>query len=259
MLTMLAVIGLAVEAVTPAAGGPAPGVKVLVSFEWEEFAPKVGRSMVIGKPIQGPPKRGFRAERLKSLEKVGPEGFQIFYPKSSRDHAGPIMVRRYATEGEFAWKCKWTEREWRWRLGQLKRKWPGPWPPHEPLYDVYDHFFQRECQLYRKEWRFADWRGYARLRFDVRAEGAPLTLGVRLRDGSGPLVRGKPTGLRTIAARFTIPADQTVTCDEDGNWQVGPVYTRHLLFGRADKYTIVAEELDDQGHVKSRASIQLTR
>lgn len=190
------------------------GVRLLIGFEWDEYAANVGRGMVIGQPVEGPAASGFRATRIEKLGDVGPEGFQLFFPKSSRDHTGAKVLRKFATQGNFAWLCPWTDSQWKWHLQESKSKSPGAWPAHEPYYSVTDHFYQRESQLHKQEWgKLDDWSGYERLRFDVHSVGASLTLGVRVRDGQGPLVRGKPSGVRTPAALFTVPADQTVTCD----------------------------------------------
>ena len=202
--------------VTPLAA-EAADVKLIRGFEWEEFAPKVSRTFILGVPIPGAAKSGFRAEPLKKLAAVGPEGFQIFSRRSSRDHGGLKMVRQHVTQGAFAMAFAAHNIEmgsWR-RLEQaLKKKYPPPWPAHEPLYDPHDHWFQRMAQVFVGRWpKGVDWSGYDQLRFDVIVIGQPLTLGVRVRDGSGPRVRGKPTGVRTGLGLFDVPADKTVTVD----------------------------------------------
>jgi len=83
-----------------------------------------------------------------------------------------------------------------------------------PGYDRRDWYYQRFCHVWQKNWtKTTDWSGYERLRFDVHAEGQPVTLGVRVRDGIGPRINAGPTGVKTAIGRFVVPADQTVTCD----------------------------------------------
>ncbi|MCG3179650.1 MAG: hypothetical protein BIFFINMI_01991 [Phycisphaerae bacterium] len=191
-----------------------PTVRLLAGFEWDEFVPQIGRDMVLGEPIDKPPEPGFRAKRYEKVTDVGPEGFQVFYPRSSRDHNGQKVVRAHATQGQFAWLCPWNAQQWQWHVTESTSKAPGAWPTHEPWYSVTDHFYQRESQLYDRNWdKLDDWSAYDRLRFDITSVGAPLTIGVRVRDGQGPPVRGKPSGLRTPAVLFDLPADKTVTVD----------------------------------------------
>ncbi|MFO7900856.1 MAG: hypothetical protein R6V58_17565 [Planctomycetota bacterium] len=208
-LVVAALVGLVAPAVS--AG---ESVRLLAGFEWEQFHGKLGRRGIIGQPHPKPPAPRWRATAIEKLEDVGEAGFMIFARKSSRDWPGTWVVRTHATQGHFAWKCRVTDSRWRYIAAQTKKKYPGPWPAHEPAYDPQDHFLQRECQLWKQGWKgFRDWSGFERLRFDVTAVGAPIRLGFRVRDGSGPLVRGKPTGIRTGLAVFQVPAGKTVCCD----------------------------------------------
>ncbi len=191
-------------------------VKLLAGFEWEEYDGKLPRFHYLGKPHIGTVEPGWEGEKIERLEDVGADGFMIMdgEPAHSRHHPGAWMVRSHATQGRFAWKCTLTLERWAWMLAETTKKWPGAWPPHEPAYGVYEHFFQRECQLWRQEWKEAtDWSGYVRLRFDVTSLGASLMLGIRVRDGIGPPIGAGPTGIRTALGLFTVPGDETVTCD----------------------------------------------
>jgi len=214
MLRFILCVGLA-AALCPAARA-GEKVRLLAGFEWGEYAGKLPRWHYLGKPyLKSPPPR-WKGEKIEKLADVGPDGFMIFdgAPSHSRHHTGPLMVRTHATQGAFAWKCRWSATRWSWIKAQSKSKSPGAWPTSEIGYDVQDHFFQRECQLWKQAWRrLTDWSGFERFRFDVTAVGAPVMLGFRVRDGAGPLVRGKPTGIRSGLAVFIIPADKTVTCD----------------------------------------------
>ena len=207
---------VALIAALASAGYAGEKVRLLAGFEWEEYFGKLPRWHYIGKPFLKyvPPR--WKGERIKKVEDVGEDGFQIMdgAPSHSRHHTGTLMVRKHATQGRFAWKCRLSATRWAWVRTQLKRKWPGAWPPHEAAYDVQDHFFQRECQLWKQGWRnTSDWSGFERLRFDVTSVGAPLKLGFRVRDGSGPRINPGPTGIRTAAVVFTVPANKPVTCD----------------------------------------------
>jgi len=191
-------------------------IRVLRGFEWEEYAGKLPRWHYIGKPHLDEPGPGWKGEPIAKLDDVGPDGFQVIdaTPSASRQYPRELMVRAHATQGQFAWKCTWPASRWAWAVAQLKEKFPGPWPVHETGYDPQDYLFQRELQLWRQGSEPpADWSGFDRLRFDVTAVGAPVRLGFRVRDASGPKLPPGPTGLRTALAAFDIPADQTVTCD----------------------------------------------
>ncbi len=193
------------------------GVRVLVGFEWEDFQDgtiAMDRREFLGEPHTEGPAPGWRGTEIEKLEDVGPDGFMVISRRSSRDWPQSWMVRTHATQGQFAWRCRWTEARWNYIAAQLKREHPGPWPARESIYDAHDHFFQRETQLWRQDWAgLTDWSGFERLRFEVTAVGQPVKVGVRVRDGSGPRVRNRPTGIRTEVAVFVIPADRTVTCD----------------------------------------------
>jgi hypothetical protein len=209
---LVALTALAVSAVCAA-----EDEKLLAGFEWEEFAAKVGRSMVIGEPIEGAPKPGFRAKRYTSLEQVAPAGFQIFHPKSSRDHAGLLMTRKNATQGQFAYHFQPATIEmgsWR-NLERVERgQWRHGFTPHAPGYEPVDWYYQRFCHVWQVNWRrTTDWSAYDRLRFDVLSVGQPIRLGVRVRDGVGPWINAGPTGVKTALGVFTVPADETVTCE----------------------------------------------
>jgi len=216
MKRFLTVAGVAAALAAPLSASAGETVKLLAGFEWDEYAGKLPRWHYLGKPyLQSPPPR-WTGEKIEKLDDVGPDGFMIFdgAPSHSRHHTGPLMLRQHATQGQFAWKCRWDPKRWSWVQRQLKSKRPGAWPTGETGYDIYDHFFQRECQLWKQAWRKpADWSGFERLRFDVTSVGARVRLGFRVRDASGPLLRGKLTGLRTGLAVFAVPADKTVTCD----------------------------------------------
>jgi len=73
----LAVLALAVGAAPPAAGGAQPGVKVLVGFEWEEYAGRLPRFWYLGRPHLGPVPPGWKGEKIERVQDVGEEGFQV--------------------------------------------------------------------------------------------------------------------------------------------------------------------------------------
>jgi hypothetical protein len=198
------------------------GVRVLSGFEWEDFDGKLGRWLYRGRPMLERPDVGWKGVKIEKAEAVGPNGFQIINgaPSSSRHMPGTLCVPKFATQGRFAFRSLMfgetaqARSRTRYLERGLKQKHPPPWPVHEPGYDVHDHWFQREYQVYRQEWKqTTDWRGYERLRFDVTAVGQPIKLGMRVRDGSGPRINPGPTGLRTAVAIWTVPADETVTCE----------------------------------------------
>ena len=194
-------------------------VKLVAGFEWQEMKAGLGRWDYLGRPHLQRPKAGWRGKRLESLDQVGPDGFAVIdgTPSSSRHYPRITCVPRFATQGRFAFLFQPEMREmgsWSALVRALKVKYPPPWPVKEPGYDPQDHWFQRMAQVYVRTWRqTTDWSGYERLRFDVTSVGQPVVLGVRVRDGSGPRIPPGPTGLRTAVGLFTVPADQTVTCD----------------------------------------------
>jgi hypothetical protein len=198
------------------------GVKLLAGFEWDEVKAGLERFHYIGRPFNESPPLGWKGQRIEDLADVGADGFQVIdaTPSSSREYPRQQSVRTGATQGQFAFRSHLfgadpvAKSRTRYLEQGLKEKFPPPWPVYEVGYDVHDHWFQRECQVYRQGWdALTDWSGYERLRFDVTAAKEPIQLGVRVRDGAGPRLPPGPTGLRTPVAVFTVPPDETVTCD----------------------------------------------
>ena len=197
-------------------------VRLLAGFEWDEWQARLGRFQYLGTPNLTPPGPGWKGEKLAGPEAVGPQGFQVINgePSSSRHMPDSLMVAEHATQGTFAFKFLPQYREmgsWASLARYLSGKTAMPFAGDlagEPGYDPRDWYLQRFCRVWRQEWAAGtDWSGFERLRFDVRSVGAPLILGVRLRDATGPRINAGPTGIRTALATFRLPADQTVTCD----------------------------------------------
>lgn len=221
-MSAMPVAGVALLLVVAPVVADTEGVRLLAGFEPEEWSAKLGRWEYIGKPQLERVPAGWKGEKIESPDAVGDEGFQIIdgVPSSSRHMPGALMVPRHATQGRFAFRFLSQFREMgSWanlaRLVQGKGGFPFAGElASEPGYDPFDWYFQRFCHVWRQAWNeTTDWSGFDRLRFDVTSVGAPVILGVRVRDGVGPRINAGPTGIRTALGTFHVPADRTVTCD----------------------------------------------
>ena len=218
-------IALTVSAGLAASGEVASAAEVasadealIAGFEWEEFAGRLGRWRYQGKPYLKRPAAGWKGEKT-TRDQALKDGFQIIngVPSSSRHMPGMLCEPKHATQGAFALHFLpqlvemygWKNLE---RVAQ--RTWMHNFRPGMPGYDPVDWYYQRFCHVWQKNWKkTTDWSGYDRLRFDVHAEGQPVVLGLRVRDGIGPSINAGPTGVKTAIGLFTVPADQAVTCE----------------------------------------------
>lgn len=206
---------LALTGAAASAGGPET---LIAGFEWEEFNGKLGRWGYRGKPYPKRPPAGWKGEKT-DREQALKGGFQIINgrPSSSRHMPGMLCEPKHATQGAFAlhFLPQLVEMySWKNLERVVRRKWMHNFRPGAPGYDPVDWYYQRFCHVWRRNWnRTTDWSAYDRLRFDVHAEGEPVILGLRVRDGIGPRINAGPTGVKTAIGLFTVPADRTVTCE----------------------------------------------
>ena len=218
VLTGAAVVALALMPRAADAREQPKDVKLVAGFEWEDYAGRLGRWHYLGKPYPKRPPSGWKGEKT-TREQAAKEGFQVINgtPSSSRHMPGALCEPKHATQGTFALHFLPQLVEmygWRNLERVAQRKWMHSFQPGMPGYDPLDWYYQRFCHVWQRNWkRTTDWSACDRLRFDVHAEGQPVTLGVRVRDGIGPSINAGPTGVKTAIGRFTVPADETVTCE----------------------------------------------
>ncbi|MFH1024950.1 MAG: sialidase family protein [Planctomycetota bacterium] len=209
-----------------------PDVKLLYGFEPEEIVGQAGQDPTgkskdwkfVGKVwTEDDVKSGWRVKDHLDVLRLpadhdGP--VSIYVHDGSQDRSEITLYRTGATQGRYAMRGS-PNLNWGWVKSVVDGKGeggagsgPGPGSYHT----VREHFFGRECNIMDDALANCrsrrDWSGYDRLRIDVYSQGAPVVLGMRVQDASGPKSRkGYHAGLRTDLAVFNVPREKQVTLD----------------------------------------------